>query len=94
MANFLFVLRVSLKSLLQDGLLVDHLQLVVQLGSFVVVGHPRLDAADPLQQLLGGLRVVPKAVLLGYLFFFFDFLFFGIYVKDTSLAHRASFEPL
>jgi hypothetical protein len=25
--------------------------------------------------------------LLGYLFFVFNFLFFGIYVKDTSLAH-------
>jgi hypothetical protein len=25
--------------------------------------------------------------LLGYLLFVFNFLFFGIYVKDTSLAH-------
>ena len=74
--------------------LVDHLQLIIQLGGLVVVGHPRLDAADFLQQLFGGLRVVPKTVLLGYLFFFFDFLFFGIYVKDTSLAHRASLRCL
>ncbi len=67
--------------------LTDYQQLIVQLGGLVVVGHPRLDAADLLQQLLGGLRIVPKAVLLGYLFFVFNFLFFGIYVKDTSLAH-------
>ncbi len=67
--------------------LADYQQLIIQLGGLVVVGHPRLDAANLLQQLLGSLRVVPKAVLLGYFFFLFDFQFFGIYVKDTSLAH-------
>ena len=67
--------------------LADYQQLIVQFGGLVVVGYPCLDAADLLQQLLGGLRIVPKAVLLGYLFFVFNFLFFGIYVKDTSLAH-------
>ncbi len=61
--------------------LTDNQQLIVQLGSLV------FNAADLLQQLLGGLGVVPKAVFLCDFFFFFDFLFFGIYVKDTSLAH-------
>ena len=67
--------------------LADYQQFVIEFGSLVVVGHPRLDAADFLQQLLSGFRVVPKAVLLGYFFFLFNLLFFGIYVKDTSLAH-------
>ena len=67
--------------------LTDNQQLVIQLGGLVIVGHPCFDSADFLQQFLGRLRVIPEAVLLGYLFFLFDFLFFGIYVKDTSLAH-------
>ena len=83
-----FIARLHLRflslSLVEE--IIGHDELVILLFRFREIRNPRFRKTDLLENFLGGFRIFPKVVSVGYLLLLGNFFLLPVDVKDTSLA--------